>query len=243
MNEMTKWLKKNWLYLALTALGLFLIFIGVDSCRDDLDHRRAIKESDKKIAGLKKEIAESETRATTAIVWARTAETEAQTERAEKEKHKAAAVRIEEEKRELREKIAALPPTQVVIHTIEILKVEPEAISLQPQGVIFTLAAARINLEFLEEFTLVKTQYSEIQGALARSESSGRKLQEAGAKKDIAIAEKDGQLTKWLITETEWEKKFIRSEAMRKTARAKGRKEGGTIGGLVGFFLGLLLGK
>jgi len=240
---MTGWLKKNWLKILIGIIAFILIYSAADSVVARLGYKKQIKASDKEIASLKRDIKESDTRADAAITCARTAEEEARIERAEKEKHKARAARIEEEKRELRDKIAALPPTQVIIQTIQILRVEPQEITLQSQGVLFTLVAARRNLEFLEEFTLVKKQYGELQISLAKSEASEAKLMRANVEKDITIIEKDGQLAKWVSVEREWNNKFNLSEKHNKRTRAKGRKEGGIVGAIIGGVIGFFLGK
>jgi len=240
---MTGWLKKNGLKILIGIIAFILVYSAVDSVVARLGYKKQIKASDKEIASLKRDIKESDIRADAAVARAQTAEEEARIERAEKEKHKARSARIEEEKRELRDRIAALPPTQVIIQTIQILRVEPQEITLQSQGVLFTLIAARRNLEYLEEFTLVKKQYGELQISLAKSEASEAKLMKANAEKDIAIIEKDGQLAKWVSVEREWNNKFNLSEKHNKRARAKGRKEGGIVGAIIGGIIGFFLGK
>jgi len=240
---MIGWLKKNWLKILIGIIASILICSAADSVVARLGYKKQIKASDKEIVSLKRDIKESDTRADAAVARARTAEEEARIERAEKEKHKARAARIEEEKRDLRDRIAALPPTQVIIQTIRILRVEPQEITLQSQGVLFTLVAVRRNLEYLEEFTLVKKQYGELRISLAKSEASEAKLMKANAEKDMAIIEKDGQLANWASMEREWNNKFNLSEKHNKRARAKGRKEGGIVGAIVGGIIGFLLGK
>jgi len=240
---MKAWIRKNWLVSIFGMVALALIFMNVDSCVDKRNYRYSQRESDKEIVSLKRNIRESHSRATVAITEAREAEEEARKERAEKEKHKANEARLEEEKKELRARIASLPPTQIVIRTVEILRVKPEEITLRPQGVLFTLVATRRNLEYLEEFTLVKKQYGELRLSLARSEASEAKLLEANAKKDIAINEKNGQLAKWVMAEMEWKNKFRLSEYRAKRMRAKGRKEGSIVGAIIGGIIGFFLGK
>jgi len=245
---MISWIKKNFVFTPRTIMAfcVVILIIGImrmDSCVDKLNYKSQIRGLDKEIVSLKGDIIEWHSRATTAIAEAREAEEEARKERVEKEKHKANEARLEEEKKGLRAKIAALPPTQVVVHTVEILRVEPEEITLQEQGVLFTLSAARMNLEFLEEFTLVKKQRGELQISLAKSEKSEAKLMEANAKKDIAIISKDKQLEGWLQTEVKWNEKFDLSEGRRKKARIKGRKEGSIVGGIIGGLIGFFLGR
>lgn len=240
---MANWIKRHWILLVVGLVIVFLAYGGIDGLISKIGYKKQIRASDKEIASLKKDMKKSDSRADAAIDRAHKAEEEARIERAEKEKHKARAARIEGEKRELRDKIATLPPTQIVVHTIKILRVGPEEITLRPQGVLFTLVAARKNLEFLKTFTLVKKQYSEIQLSLAKSEASEAKLLLANAEKDKAIAEKDSQITKWPEVEKEWDRKFTRSEKRGKRSWWKGFKKGVAIGGIGGGIIVFFLGK
>lgn len=238
---MKAWIKKNGVFLIIATVVVVSIITNIGSCASEINYKKQIRSKDNEIAELKQDMKREEEKVRAAIEEARTAEEEARKERVEKEKHKANEARLEEEKKGLRAKIAALPPTQIVVHTVEILRVEPEEIMLQEQGVLFTLSAARVNLEFLEEFTLVKKQRGELQISLVKSEASGVKLLEAGAKKDIAITAKDKQLVGWLETEVKWNEKFDLSEKKGKKARVKGRKEGAVVATvfiIVLFFLG-----
>ncbi len=244
-----KWLKKNLFFLILGVLAFVFTISAVDNYMSKRNHKAEIKASNKVITGLKQDRKASEKRADEADEKAikaeeeaRIAEDQARKEREEKEKHKAKIVEIENEKKELREKIAALDPPQIVVQTIRILHVDPGEITLQqePNGVLFTLLAARENLNFLSEFTLVKRQYGELQLSFVKSEASEAELMKAGAKKDIALANKDitikeqtGQLGSWVLAEIEWDKKYTASENRGKKARAKGRKEGTIIGAII----------
>ena len=239
---MINWIKKNWvLIIALLAI-LIIATSGVAGITEILKYKKQIRALDRDISVLKAGINVSDARADKALAEARTAEEEARAERAEKEKHKANEARLEEEKKGLKERIAALPPTQIVIHTIQIIQVAPEEITLQPQGVLFTLVAARKNLEVLENFSLIERQYSELRISFAKCESSEAKLLLANQKKDKAILEKDGQLADWVEIEKDWNEKFDLSEGRKKKARVRGRKEGAVVTAIFAVVL-FVLGK
>jgi len=136
-----------------------------------------------------------------------------------------------------------LPPTQVVVHTVRILQVESTEITLQPQGILFSLFAGKKNLTFLEEFTLVKKQYSEQTFALARSEKSEAKLSKANAELKGAIVEKNSQLLGWERAEEEWFEKYNNSVNFGKQKWWKGVKTGAAVGGVIAFFAGFFLAK
>jgi len=194
-------------------------------------YNRAIKASDGVIETKKQEIQEAGIQAQEAINRADEAEKEAKEARAEKEKHKANVARIEKEKRGLEKKIAALPPTQVVVHLVKILYVEPEEITLQSQGILFSLAAGRKTLRYMEEFTLLKQQFDELAMAFVESSVEGLKFQEANTELKKAIAGKDIQIAKWPEIEKEWENKLNLSQNRGKSNWWKGLKTGTIIGG------------
>jgi len=230
---MIAWLKLNKFKIIGTVI--IIIFSIVNSYFSGrYMYNKAIKASDRVIMTIKQEIKDSDSRADAAIKRSLKAEKEAKIARAEKEKHKANVARIEKEKQKLKDKIAALPPTQVVVHTIEILQVGPKEITVQSQGILFSLFAGKKNLTFLEEFTLVKKQYSEIAMALDKSEKSGIKLLKANTEMKIAITEKDIQIAKWPKIEEEWSHKLNLSENRVKSNYWKGLKTGGIIGGIAG---------
>lgn len=239
---MVAWLKLN----KFKVIGsiIILIFSIVNSYFSGrYMYNRAIKASDRVIAEIKQNMKASDSRADAAIERSLKAEGEAKVAKAEKEKHKANVVKIEKEKQGLKDTIAALPPTQVVVHTVRILQVEPTEITLQPQGILFSLFAGKKNLTFLNEFTLVKKQYSEITLALAKSEKSEAKLSKAITELKGAIGEKDSQLLGWKRAEEEWFNKYNDSVNLGKLKWWRGLKTGAVVGGIVAFFAGFFLAK
>lgn len=226
---MIVWLKLNKFKIIGTVI-IIIFFIANSYVSGRYMYNKAIKASDRVIANIKQDMKDSDSRADAAIVQAQIAEQEARAERAEKEKHKANVVKIEKEKQELKDRIAALPPTQVVVHTVEILQVGLKEIMLQPQGILFSLFAGKKNLTFLEEFTLIKKQYSEITMALSKSEKSGKKLSKANTEMKVAIVEKDSQLLGWERAEVEWFNKFSLSEKRGKSKWWRGVKTGSIVG-------------
>ena len=232
-ETMKAWVKKN-----LFSLVAFMVLGGIwvlsmESCIERINYKKQIKALNSEIIQLKGDISESEARADRAIEESWIAVGQAMKERIEKEKHKTKEARLEKEKEGLQARIAALPPTEVVIHTIRILRAEPQEIVLQSHGVFFTLSAARVNLKELERFSLIERQYSELKISFAKSEASEMNLLLACKKKDIAIEEKDGQLAKWPEIEERWQEKLDLSDGRFKKARGRGRKEGIIVGGII----------
>ena len=239
---MIAWLKLNkFKIISSIIILIFSIFNSYFSGR--YMYNKAIKASDREIAEIKQDMRDSATRADTAIEQSLKAEEDARIANVEKEKHKANVARIEKEKRGLEKKIAALPPTQVVVHLVKILYVEPEEITLQSQGILFSLAAGRKTLRYMEEFTLLRGQFDELVEAFIKSEVNGIKLSEANKEKDKAIAEKDFQISEWPEVEKEWDRKFNISKSRGKSNYWRGLKTGGIIGGIVGGIVVFVLGR
>lgn len=239
---MINWIKENWLFFA-GFIALILLFGSIDGYVSKRNYKRDMRTNNKEIKSLKQDREASGKRADANLERAYVAEENARKERIEKEKHRANEARLEKEKKGLKARIAALPPTQVVVHTIQILRVEPEEITLRDEGVLFALSAARTNLEELERFTLVEHQYSELKMSFAKCEKSEAGLLVASIEKDKAIVEKDGQLASWVKTEVKWKENIISSENRVKKQRAKGRKEGGIVGGAIVLILWIALGR
>ena len=226
---MIAWLKLN--KFKIIGAIIILIFSVLNSYFSGrYMYNKAIKASDRVIVTIKQEMKDSDLRADVAIGRATKAEEEARIANVEKERHKANAVRIEKKNQGLEEKIAALPPTQIVVHLVKILYVEPEDITLQSQGILFSLAAGRKTLEYMEKFTLLRQQFDELAEGFVKSEIAGLKLQEAIDEMKEAIAEKDTQIAKWPEIEKEWEHQFSLSENRGKGNWWRGLKTGTVVG-------------
>ena len=239
---MIAWLKVNKFKIIGTIIVIILSIVN-SYVSGRYMYNKATKASDRVIETIKQDMRNSASRADAAIESSLKSEKEAKIARIEKEKHKANVVRIEKEKRGLEKKIAALPPTQVVVHLVKILYVEPEEITLQSQGILFSLAAGRKTLKYMEEFTLLRQQFDELAMAFVKSSVGEIKLQEANTGLKEANAEKDIQIAKWPGVEKEWNRKFNLSEGRGKSNWWRGAKTGGVIGGVAGLILGFFLGR
>lgn len=228
---MIKWIRKNWLLFA-GFIAVILLIGSIDGYVSKRNHKRDMRANNRDIEALKQDRKASDKRADTNLERAYVAEEEARLERVEKEKYRASEARLEKEKRGLKARIAALPPSKVVVHMIQIIQVAPEEITLRDEGVLFTLSAARTNLEELERFTLIERQYSKLKMSFAKCESSEQKLLVATIEKDKVIVEKDGQLVNWLKAEVKWKENVASSENRGRKARARGRKEGIIVAGV-----------
>jgi len=226
---MIAWLKLNKFKILGTVITIIL-FIVNSYFSGRYMANKAIKASDRVIVTIKQEIQEAGFKADAAINRAEEAEEKAKIAKVEKEKHKANVARIEKEKQRLEKKIAALPPTQVVVHLVKILYVEPEEITLQSQGILFSLAAGRKTLRYMKEFTLLRQQFDELTMAFVKSSVEGIKLKEANTGLKEAITEKDNQIAGWPKIEKEWFNKFSLSKKQGKSNWWRGLKTGTVVG-------------
>jgi len=226
---MIVWLKLNKFKIIGTVIIIVLSIVNSYFSGRHM-YNKAMKASDRVIVEIKQEIQEADFQAQVAIARADEAEERANVAKVEKEKHKANVARIEKEKQGLEKKIAALPPTQVVVHLVEILYVEPEEITLQSQGILFSLAAGRKTLGYMEEFTLLRQQFDELTMAFVKSSVEGIELGIANTELKEAITKKDIQITKWPGIEKEWENKLNISKNRGKSNWWRGVKVGAVAG-------------
>lgn len=250
---MKEWIVKNWILVIFAIAVLWFGGLGVGGCVEERKYKKEIRALDQDIIFLKQDLKKEAGKTRKALADAQLAKDEAKKARDEKEKHKARIAVIELEKKGLQEKIATLPPTEIVVHTVEILRVDPETdladldfekeITLQEGGVLFTLVGARRNLEYLKGFSFVKKQYGELQLALAKSEKADKDTQAANVKLEEAVASQKIQIDKWPEIELKWDEKYKKSEKRVKTARGKGRKEGTVIGAIIATVLWAIFGK
>ena len=243
MKIMIKWLKKNGLFLVLGIFAVVVIASNVVGYIQNYNYKKNIKGLGQDIVFLKQDLKKEADKTRAANRRAEEAIEGARLDRVDRDKYKARIVVVEREKQGLREKIANLPPTTIVVRIIEYLEVEPHDIVLQEQGVLFTLIATRRCLEELEGFSLVKKQYGDMQLALAKSEAGELKLQNAIVQKDIALASQKKQIDGWSAIELKWEGKFDLSEKRNKKAFGRGRKQGTVIGAVIVTVLWIFLGK
>lgn len=238
---MKAWLRKNWPTLIGIVVAMILVFGVVESCVNEINYKSQIRKLNQSIAEKEKRVKESETREDKL----KEDNLKKDDEIAEKndllrEKDTEISV-IRGERDEWRGKVENMPPTQIVIETR--VQLACDEVYERPDGVLFSLACARTNLQILGDFSLTTDE----------CEKLNEKVKEMAAKdllKDAKIenlekmySERGVQLTNERAAKEGWKGKFDLSEGRRKKARKKGRKEGAIIGGILGGLIGFFLGK
>ncbi|MCK5127945.1 MAG: hypothetical protein KAR42_16930 [candidate division Zixibacteria bacterium] len=152
---MIKWLERNWFKILVSIIFIIGIVIVYQSCQDSADQEK-MDANDKEISDLKKENKDLEgdvSEATQkAIKWE---------ERAKKKEDLINARDLEinklkEDLKKVPEIIEALPPSGVVSKMREILNCAQ--IELKDNGILFSEDCARIALNDLTSFSLVKKE-------------------------------------------------------------------------------------
>lgn len=240
---MINWIKKNWIPITGVFIVLVFAIVGTDAILGVLSYRSQIRKLDKSIAEKEKDIRESE--AEVEDLWQTIAERDdAIAERDKNLREKDAEIRtVREERDSWKGKVKKMTPSEIVIETRGILNCAN--IFERPDGVLFTLACARINLRALRtgEFSLAMPDIRKLEEKVALQNTNIFDLKgEVGDLKGI-ILEKDSIIADERGISDDWKDKFDLSEKRGKKARAKGRKEGSVFGAIIGGIIGFLLGK
>ena len=238
---MIKFIKRHWILIVVGLVILFLAVGGIDGLIAKHNYKKKIKTLDTDISGLKQGIKDSKGREETwkkssQDNWTLAMEKEAKLRKKDKEM----IVKIHE-KRELKKKIKAMPITQVIVRTIEIINC-PEVVQ-QTQGIVFTLDCAKSNLTILEDSFSLKKDVADWTEKFNTSQGEVVDLKNVIVGKDGEIKEITDQSVKKDGIAAKWEGKFNLSEKRGKRSYWKGLKTGAAVGGVIAFFAGFFLGK
>jgi len=240
---MIKWIKKNWPIVAIWFVCIFLIYATMESCIDTLNYKSQIRKLNKSISEKEKSIEDSEV----AIGKLREGISERDESIAKRdglirEKDGEIAV-IRKERDSWKGKVEEMTPSEIVVNTRKVLNCAN--IFERPDGVLFTLACARVNLDALRsgEFSFANEEVNKLNEKIA--DMTAKDLDKDANIVDLEdiILEKDDQIADERGISTDWKDKFTLCEGEKKKARKKGRKEGTIIGGIIGGLIGFFLGK
>lgn len=236
-----KWLKKNWLKIIIIISIAWLIISYLDGrlsekqYKQDIENldyeisrkERANEVKDEIIAGLEGEIERKE------VVIA-----EKDKARAEGERENA---RIALDRDKWKAKVKDLPASIVVVETRVIL--ETDEVWERPEGILFSLSAAKTNLAILGDFSLVEEDRDKWRDnyGIAVSEIADLKGVIVDVK-NVSLT-KDGKILDLNGIITDWTGKFNRSEKRNVQSWWRGAKLGAPIGGGIVLLLWLVFGK
>jgi len=235
------WIKRNWLPLMGMFMALVMVIVGINSIVGVLNYKSQIRKLDKSIMEKENDIRKSRgnVKALRRTIAARD---DAIAERNNKLREKDAEIGvIREERDSWKDKVEEMAPSEVVVETRKVLNCAN--IFERPDGVLFTLACARINLRALRtgEFSLAMPDIQKLEEKVALQDASMLDLNMKIVGLEGIIVEKDSQIAGEQGISGDWKDKFDLSEGRRKKARAKGRKEGAVVATIViiaVFFLG-----
>ncbi len=149
--------------------------------------------------------------------------------------------RIKRDRDKWKEKVENLPASVVVIETRIIL--ETKEVWEKPDGILFSLTAAKDNLAILGDFSLVEEDRDKWKDNYNIAKSEIGNLKVIIVKERKAKVAKDRQIFSLKGINVKWEEKFNLSESQKRKRWWKGIKTGVIAGSLVGLLFGFVLGK
>ncbi len=236
-----KWLKNNWFGIIIIISVALLILAVWGGRLEEKQYKKKIEMKNENIRKL-----ENSNRADQQIIKGLEGEIK-RIEVVVEEKDKARAknekdiVRIKRDRDKWKEKVNSLPASVVVIETRIIL--ETYEIWEKPDGILFSLTAAKDNLAILGDFSLVEEDRDKWKDNYNIAKSEIGDLKGIVVKKDGIITKKDGQLSKKDGIIEEWKGKFNLSNSQKRKSYWKGAKAGGIVVGIISFLFGLAIGK
>ena len=240
---MKNWLKENWLLIGLALLLALYMAIGIDGCVSKFNYKKQIRQLNKSISEKEKRIKGRE-----AVIGelrkgiSERDESIAKRDGLIREKDEE-IVSIRKERDSWKGKVEEMTPSEVVVNTRNVLNCAN--IFERPDGVLFTLACARVNLDALRsgEFSFAQEEVKKLEEKIADmtakdllKDAQILDLEKINLKKDKIIADERG-------AKENWKDKFTLCESEKKKARKKGRKEGSVVGFIIGLVGGILLGR
>ena len=240
---MKNWLKKNWLLIGLVLLLALYLAMGIDGCVSKFNYNKQIRQLNKSIAEKEKSIKGREA----VIGELRKGISERDESIAKRDgliwEKDTEIASIRKEKDAWKSKVEEMTPSEVVVNTRKVLNCAN--IFERPDGVLFTLACAKVNLRALrsgefsfanEEVKKLNEKVTDMTAKDLMKDTQILDLEKINLEKDGIIADERG-------AKEDWKNKFTLCEGEKKKARKKGRKEGSVVGFIIGLVGGILLGR
>jgi len=167
MAKRTILIKWKWIFL---AVGILIALFSFEKYCRDAGYEKKIGDLDKEISDLKKDNVKLEGEVVEYVKGAIADEAEVAKLKDEVEESKSRIEVLEKEEAEVEEVVMALPPSELVEETREILGCAE--ILLNQEGILFSVECAREGLLKLKRFSLVERKYDEAILALSKSEKA-----------------------------------------------------------------------
>ncbi len=241
MKIMKEWIKKNWPLLGLGLLLIIYLGTSIDSCVSDRNYRKEIKalNNDNAVLKMANDFKDRENKDLRKSIIV----TEEEIVGIRKNlREKEGRIRyLVGKNTEWRDKVKNMPASIIVIETRQAL--QTEEVWEREDGVLFSLSAARTNLNVLGQFSLLEEERKTLTEAYELSRIENAKLRQIIKFERTISANLTEQRANDQLIIGNWRDKFDLSEDQRKRARGKGRKEGGILGFIIGLAAGFFLGK
>jgi len=229
MAKRTILIKWKWIFLA--GVILITLILLENYCRD-AGYEKKIRDLDEEISDLKGKNSKLEGEVVDYINDALAERKEVEKLKTEVEASKARIEELEIEEAEVEEIVMALPPSQLVEETREILGCQD--ILLNEEGVLFSVECAREGLLKLKRFSLVEGKYDEAIFALSRSEKALIRQERVSWNLFGALWKMGDQISNYKVMAKKQDVKFNLSEKQNKKSFWSGLFKGFIIGVGVG---------
>lgn len=233
-----KFIKKHWLPLALVLL--VIILLGERACRKST-YKEDIRKSDEKIAVLESDNLMLDGVINKAVDDARAYEVRVAEQEEMLVESGFEIKRLEKKIAEVPDAVTALPPSELVEETQDIL--DCAQVELRDDGVLFSIECTQAMLIMAEQFSLVKEKLSETEFALSTSKEATQ-FQKMQTWHVYRIAWAQGsQILNYQDIIKEKDFQFSLCEKQRKKSWFKGLWRGAVIGAIVTFVVFFLKKK
>lgn len=231
MKFPTKWLKKNWLRIALGILGIVLLFLGISSIRscDEAGYLEDIKTLDEEISDLKKDNVKLEDEAKVYIAGAEAYEKVVVEKEANIEKSRLRILELQKRREAVVAEVAELPPSQLVERIREIL--DCAQVELKEEGILFSEECSRKVLIMIAQFSLIKEEINQTGFSLSEYAEALQFQKMVSWKLYGALWKLGGVVLNYKVMVKRLDLKFERSEKQRKKGWLRGFGTGLLIGG------------
>ena len=163
-----KFIKKNWILLALVLL--VIVLLADRACNRPDDDKEALKESGERVTELEKDNLKKEEKINKAIDDARAYEEKVAIVEADLAESEVLVKYLREKRVTVVKEVMTLPPSIVVEQTRQIL--DCAQVELTEEGVLFSEECAKENLVIIKQFSLIKEELDETRFALSKSKKA-----------------------------------------------------------------------
>lgn len=159
--KIPKWVKRNWLRIALGVLGIVLFFFGFSSIRscDEAAYLEDIAVLDEEISGLKEKNVKLEGEAVGYVVDVEIWKKKVVEKEVSIEASRLIILDLRKKREEVVAEVMTLPPSRLVEELQEVL--DCVQVELRDDGILFSVECGRTALAMIAQFSLIKEEINQ----------------------------------------------------------------------------------